>query len=345
MIHFSYSRFQQEQPVLPSFFLSELDRISDKPLQTKHGLNIFTPAGLMNKLLGQRQNPAVDFQKSHIPDFIGDFLTPQMIQHFDHSQQITRHREQLSAPSEWEGNLAKDQMTVNWLLHCYQNEPFSPTQLERYAKCPMIYFLNRILGLQPFEEGDEFVTALDRGSILHQILFHFYRKTNPEKRQLASLISIGQEYLERVKIAESLLWELEREYFLGNELRMGLLPTFWEYEQRMMSFYKTIPKHFELSVGKVSENPDNIDPFSSAQPFLFQRDEEKYFFSGKIDRVEIAENGALLVADYKSGVLPSFQDIWKGERLQLPIYLKMVFQLLRRLSIFPMTNFYMSSNP
>jgi hypothetical protein len=108
-----------------------------------------------------------------------------------------------------------------------------------------------------------------------------------------------------------------------------LLPAFWEYEQQRASEYKTIPLHYELSVGKVPENPDNIDPLSSAQPFLYQRDEEKYFFSGKIDRIEIAENGALLVVDYKSGVLPSFQEIWEGERLQLPIYLKMVFELLK----------------
>jgi ATP-dependent helicase/DNAse subunit B len=193
----------------------------------------------------------------------------------------------------------------------------------------MIYFFDRILRLRPFQEGDEFFTALDRGAILHQILFQFYRHTSPEHRQLATLIAIGQEHLEKIKIADSLLWDLEREYFLGNGERKGLLPAFWEYEQKAASEYKTIPLHYELSVGKVPENPDNIDPFSSAQPFRFQRDEEKYFFSGKIDRVEIAENGALLVADYKSGNLPAFQEIWKGKRLQLPIYLKMVFQLLK----------------
>jgi len=329
VIQFSYSRFRQDQPVLPSFFLSELERISDQPLQTSYELKIFTPASLLDKLLEQKQILPADLQNSHLPDFLGNFLEPRMIRHFDHSRQITRLREQLSDPGEWEGNLSSDQVTVNWLQRHYQNKPNSPTQLESYAKCPMIYFFDRILRLQPFEEGDEFFTALDRGSILHQILFQFYRQTSPEKRQLASLIAIGQEHLEEVKIADSLLWDLEQEYFLGNGERKGLLPAFWEYEQQAASDYKTIPRHYELSVGKVLENPDNIDPFSSAQPLLYQRNEEKYFFSGKIDRVEIAENGALLVVDYKSGYLPTFQEIWKGERLQLPIYLKMVFELLK----------------
>ncbi|OGB63083.1 MAG: hypothetical protein A2Y94_06685 [Caldithrix sp. RBG_13_44_9] len=329
VVQFSYSRFQQERPVLPSFFLNELERISNRPLQTKHHLKIYTPSSLLDKLLENQKDFTADFQKGHIPDFIGDFLTARMIQHFDHSQQVTRHREQLSAPSEWEGMLSTDPAAMNWLIRNHQNKPFSPTQLESYAKCPMIYFFDKILKLQPYEEGDEFFTALDRGSILHHILFQFYRKNSPKNRHLESLTAIGREQLEKLKITDSLLWELEKEYFLGNEQRKGLLPAFWEYEQRTASTYKTIPQHFEISLGKVPENSDNIDPLSSPQPFLYHRDQEQYLFNGKIDRVEIADNGALLIVDYKSGILPNFQEMWKGEKLQLPIYLKMVFELLK----------------
>ena len=49
-----------------------------------------------------------------------------------------------------------------------------------------------------------------------------------------------------------------------------------------------------------------------------------------MDRIEIADDGSLLVVDYKTGTYPSIRDMWAGERLQLPLYLQAVYQVLQK---------------
>jgi len=55
-----------------------------------------------------------------------------------------------------------------------------------------------------------------------------------------------------------------------------------------------------------------------------------FYFSGKIDRIEIDPNGVLLIVDYKTGVLPGLREMWEGQRLQLPIYLQAVYNQLKQ---------------
>ena len=62
----------------------------------------------------------------------------------------------------------------------FKDKEYSISQLETYAKCPYKYFAERILFLQPLEEPSEEIEALEMGTILHNILYEFY-KTLHEK--------------------------------------------------------------------------------------------------------------------------------------------------------------------
>ena len=60
-------------------------------------------------------------------------------------------------------------------LNNYKDKEYSISQLETYAKCPYKYFAERVLKLKPLEEPSEEIEALEMGSLLHNILYEFYK--------------------------------------------------------------------------------------------------------------------------------------------------------------------------
>lgn len=322
-VEFSYARFQKDRPLLPSLFLKELQRISEPPLENPSEIKLYTPARILENMITRVT------EEQHIPDSVKEILPDPSYQDFRRLSEVVLRRQGHTFPSEWEGILSSDPAAAGWINRKSQNSSFSPTQLETYARCPMIYFFSRVLRLQPYEELDEFFRSLDKGLILHHILYRFYSQNDPPQRRLSNLIAIAQEELEKFKVADSLLWEIEKADFLGSDGKKGLLPAFWDYEQQVSQIYRTIPQHYEISFGRPINYAEGVDPFSTPNPYVYQSDQENFYFRGKIDRVEIADNGALIVVDYKSGAVPSFQEMWKGEKLQLPIYLRIVYELLK----------------
>ncbi len=76
--------------------------------------------------------------------------------------------------NSFEGNLSSNLQVINYLNQRVQKNTFSITALEMYAFCPMKYFLQRILKLPDEEEVEETFSAMERGALIHQILFEFY---------------------------------------------------------------------------------------------------------------------------------------------------------------------------
>ena len=51
---------------------------------------------------------------------------------------------------------------------------FSASEFDLYARCPIKFFFQRLLGLAPLEEVLPEMDALEKGALLHRILFRFY---------------------------------------------------------------------------------------------------------------------------------------------------------------------------
>jgi ATP-dependent helicase/DNAse subunit B len=194
----------------------------------------------------------------------------------------------------------------------------------------MIFFFERILNITKEEIREAYLSPLDRGILIHEILFRFFSELSSEKQNLHGLLEIAGEELSKISISPGLLWELDKEHFLGNEEMKGILPAFLTYDEEISSLYKTKPQHFEISFGRPLISAEAHDPLSTENPFIYQDKGEKFHFSGKIDRIEISSDGSLLIVDYKTGRIPTLREMWDGQRLQLPLYLLAIHHHLKK---------------
>jgi len=210
---------------------------------------------------------------------------------------------------------------------------FSTTQLETYARCPFLFFADRILGVVPLRDPEEDESALERGNLIHRALYHFFS----ERRADGQVERVTPENLEEAVLRlrqilrreaqamglQGFFWEQELERLLGSddgEGREGLLPRFLRQEAKTAD--PAAPAHFELSFGSYPGMGPR-DPLSTTSPYVIPDpeggDEVRIF--GKIDRVDRTPDGRFVVLDYKTGQVPAVADIPAGLHLQLPIYL------------------------
>ena len=78
--------------------------------------------------------------------------------------------------TEWDGNsssVARESRSASYTL----NRALSPTRLERWAACPFSYFLGNVLRIGSIETPEDVfsISALERGSLVHNILDAFMR--------------------------------------------------------------------------------------------------------------------------------------------------------------------------
>ncbi len=201
----------------------------------------------------------------------------------------------------------------------------SATRLETYASCPFRYFLSEILNLQMIPSPEEIrrIEPLDRGTLLHKILYDFYKRAAAEiplplkPDQLSPGWEImGQVARQAFSKAEAkggtglaLLWELDRQSLLED------LHAFLKKEAGIDEGF--VPKDFEIQFGFEREQDH------PSRPSLLMEDKTVVFLRGRIDRVDRSAGGdSLRVIDYKSGKIRGEEDgFGGGTSLQLPLYL------------------------
>ncbi len=201
----------------------------------------------------------------------------------------------------------------------------SPTSLEAWATCPFRYFLGRVLRLSALETPEETTTisALERGSLVHDILEEFTRQAvasgnlpppgqgwdDDARERLAQITqSHFQEAERRGVTGRALLWDLAKQEILDD------LETFLEEDASVRAIHGTARMMAEADFGMGGEAVSVHDP------------ETGLAFRGRIDRIDLSEDGAsALVIDYKTGSPRPYRGldddvIDRGKRLQLGVY-------------------------
>jgi len=200
-------------------------------------------------------------------------------------------------------------------------ESFNVTELEAFASCSSIWFVERLLSPRSI---DAEVDAKLRGSIAHTTLHRFYaglpKEVGTERVEAASVeAAVGflrrclQDALEGVRQE---LTDLERRELEGQLWRD--LEGFVREEARSSS--PLVPRRFEVSFGTERSAPElqrglALDGFS---------------LSGKIDRIDVDPFSARgIVWDYKSGKTAfSAAKIDSELRLQIPLYMLVLRDLV-----------------
>jgi len=203
-----------------------------------------------------------------------------------------------------------------------QKASFSVTDLERFADCSSMWFVERLL--QP-RSIDAEVDARLRGSVAHQALFSFFKglpkhtgDERPRPENLEAALEFLRECLReavqahlRIDVPE--LERRELEHSLARDLEKLV-------RREAESPSPLVPDRFEVSFGSERSAPE------------LQRglDLGGFTVSGKIDRIDRDPFGARgLVVDYKSGrSAHTAAEIERELHLQIPLYMLVLRDLV-----------------
>jgi ATP-dependent helicase/DNAse subunit B len=187
-------------------------------------------------------------------------------------------------------------------------QPWSASRLEAYATCPYFFYTSASLGLTLRETPVAGYRPHQLGAMLHAALEAVYRQVGAdgsEEQLLAALNVVLQPMLadapSKFGFNENPLWQIERK-----QLRDTLTTTLSGLAAEGEGFRTQL---IEYNFG-----------FDTAA-LRIQTETGPIMLRGRIDRIDINDDGGLRVIDYKTGASGlDASDLSEGKRLQLPIY-------------------------
>lgn len=235
--------------------------------------------------------------------------------------------ERSGGDSPYAGQLSDEKLREE-VASRYRERAFSATEIETYNRCPFSFMAGYIVGLKEEEEPSAHVTRLTLGNVIHEALFEFLSimrdrgglPMESDKRDecLKLLAKCVQRATDRHG-GESLSWELLPGMLVapGGALERWLDTELEDEELRPFTGY--VPRFMELAFGVTR---GERDPASIEEPVTVTIDGRDILFKGKIDRVDVGDDGQFLLYDYKSSTSKGAQpeDIKAGHRIQLVLY-------------------------
>jgi ATP-dependent helicase/DNAse subunit B len=219
---------------------------------------------------------------------------------------ILRARLARVASGEFEGAA---ESLAGRLRHRATTKPWSASRLETYAACAYSFYTSSSLGLTVRETPAVGYQPQQLGSLLHAVLEEVFKRagTHAELENLLSTLETVQTKLFATAprvfgFRESPLWKAQQA-----ELADRLRATLTALAAEQIEFR---PFLLEVNFG-----------FDPQPPLRLQTDIGPITLRGRIDRVDINQQGELRVIDYKTGARgldPA--DLAEGKRLQLPLY-------------------------
>jgi hypothetical protein len=248
----------------------------------------------------------------------------------DHPQKIAVDMLQArrgSTFTEWDGNLAS-LAPAEWLS---VRPKVGPTTLETYGSCGFKYFLGRVLNLGVLEEPEEreMMAAVDRGTLVHNVLERFFKEMHEAGRpQPGEKWTESDRELMRTMLSDGLAAAKERG-LTGRAI-------FGDHEERLL----------QADLMRFMDEDEGFRAETGARPWRFEADLPPkqvagIEFRGKVDRVDRSPDGrAVWVIDYKTGSIRDFKGITAGSplavgnKLQLPAYLSVAGDAEQRRALY-----------
>ena len=226
--------------------------------------------------------------------------------------------------TEFDGNLSGIEASHRFNIGP-GGSPISPTTLESWATCPYRYFLAHVLRLGSLDTPEETfsISALDRGTLTHQILERFIDEsvqggnlplpgepwqTSDRARLMRISARIFRDVEARGLTGKRLLWEMAKTEILAD------LEAFLETDAGLREANETADVRVETRFGFGDASAAVAEPETGIN------------FRGMIDRIDISGDGQrVLVVDYKTGSAEPYKGldddpIDQGRHLQLGVY-------------------------
>lgn len=308
---------ENEAELVPSPFLAQLAQVADIGAEKVENTGEFSHARFLQKY-GQYVW-ATETPETQPRDAAMSLV--------NHVTRVEKSREETHTRLAYEGRLTASRGALTELRTSY-----SVTELETYAKCPFQYFADRVLKLEALRDEEEGLSPLEKGILVHQILFEFYANRHGQQLNAANFAEAKRqldEVLERVSEAHRRFLSAKQETAIGRD------NIFWQIEKERLQIalhkwlaaecaydLPVVPRYFEVNVGRKREHTDaNL---SCPQPISIGG----VTLEAKIDRIDVGD-GVFNVIDYKTGGSTiRIRDILEGRALQLPVYLAIAKHLL-----------------
>ncbi len=338
----SYYQNADEKKVISSSFLDTLvkkckpkiwENTSDSPIYGyEDAASIAGPA-----IVNEDFELAAQFIDTS--ELIGDIISRIRVEH-DYRQSINR--------SEYDGIIGLDNDITAEIAEKYgKNYVWSTSLFESYISCPFCFYLERVLHIKPLPDYSK-NGSLVKGTLVHNILYRFYRKM-AEDRAVPLLPDLEDQYKEIIELigfeeSSKLAYrtpaiDASIMNLLGGR-KPGILNLFINAEiDRLKTTKKThpklfTPKYLEFSFGMADHDDmaesypervsEPVDLVQIANNYDLNKEydlPESILFSGKIDRVDITPDDDFGIVDYKTGKIPTKNDIKNGDILQIPLYI------------------------
>jgi len=210
---------------------------------------------------------------------------------------------------------------------------FSASELGLYGKCPYKFFAQRVLRLEPRGEAAMDLTALDAGSLLHEILRRFLAR---HRNQPLTSFDRGDLTAEVAAVADEVFDEHER-------VVPPLNPNIWRIDREIRKIVLNQVLDFELELERKTENKQvrpayfewgfgmkraDSDPASVEALLEMKNNDEAIRLRGQIDRVDLARDQTAIAYDYKLSRGSSLEDMIEGRDVSLHVYLAAIEQIL-----------------
>ena len=188
----------------------------------------------------------------------------------------------------------------------YFPDALSATAHQRLINCPYQFYCTEILGLAPEEEVREEIEKADYGSYVHRILQAFHAGVpglpGPWRGPLA---------MEHLASASTLMQEITETVF-APDLRRSYLVRGWLYR-----WLESLPAYFAWQAKR--EVHWQIEAAEIRKESKIGDGDVCLTLTGRIDRLDRSRDG-YAITDYKTGALPSREDVLNGEQVQLTHY-------------------------
>jgi ATP-dependent helicase/DNAse subunit B len=223
------------------------------------------------------------------------------------------------APASVQGWLSDEQLLVGLRAHTW-----SASSLERWIGCPVAWFVQRMLNPDAFDPDPE---PLARGGLAHAALNDtlevLRRETGTARLTPASLARAREllaEALEQREAEHPLSVAPERRTTVRRRLHVDLERYLGHAAEHESPLEPTeLELGFGIAEGDERGEPSRLPAFELAGGVRLR---------GRIDRVDVGENGEAVVYDYKSSKAPPAARWMKDGNLQVALYMRAVEDLM-----------------